>query len=312
MAFGGNPTVLGSGLPIATGGVGVVSGPASSTDNSIVRWNGTGGNLVQNSVNILSDNGDLLLPSTATLGLQIYNTADQVTNYERIEALWSSNVAIIRSVASGSGTTRDIALRSSTVGVTARGASGSTSGTIQFAGLSTGLASAIGYNFSGQSFTATSGATVGISFTPTYNQASGTAANTDLLVNRTPTAVGSGLQKLADLQSSAATKFSVLQGGLQGLAVVSTATAAGTTTLTALSAMVQIFTGATTQDVNLPAANVLGANVGAKFVISNQSSGIVTINRAGSDTINGATTFPLNQYEAATLISDGASIWAVT
>jgi len=48
--------------------------------------------------------------------------------------------------------------------------------------------------------TDTSGTVTGFNIAPTYNQASGTAANTDLLVNRTETAVGSGLQKLADFQ----------------------------------------------------------------------------------------------------------------
>lgn len=69
MAFGGNPTVLGSGLPIASGGVSVVSGPSSSTDNSIVRWDGTGGNLVQNSVLIVADTTGALSGFTTGVGI---------------------------------------------------------------------------------------------------------------------------------------------------------------------------------------------------------------------------------------------------
>jgi len=47
-----------------------------------------------------------------------------------------------------------------------------------------------------RSSTVTSGAVYCFSIKPTYNQASGTASNTDLLINRTETAVGSGTQRL--------------------------------------------------------------------------------------------------------------------
>jgi hypothetical protein len=46
------------------------------------------------------------------------------------------------------------------------------------------------------SYTNTAGFTSGISIRPTYNQASGTAANTDFQITRTETAVGSGVQNL--------------------------------------------------------------------------------------------------------------------
>lgn len=42
-----NPSVTGSG----------VIGPATSTDNAITRWDGTTGNLIQNSKSILQDGG---------------------------------------------------------------------------------------------------------------------------------------------------------------------------------------------------------------------------------------------------------------
>jgi len=50
----------------------------------------------------------------------------------------------------------------------------------------------------------TSGAIVATKIAPTYNQASGTAANTDLLISRTETALGSGAQKMISLQAGAA------------------------------------------------------------------------------------------------------------
>lgn len=72
-------------------------------------------------------------------------------------------------------------------------------------------AGANGYGISMSSvnaFTNTSGATYGVKIWPTYNQTSGTAANTDLLVNRIQTAVGSGAQLCADFQVGGVSKHS--------------------------------------------------------------------------------------------------------
>jgi fibronectin-binding autotransporter adhesin len=67
--------------------------------------------------------------------------------------------------------------------------------------------------------TATSGATVGVAITPTYNQAynpSGASVSTDLLVNRTETSLanpGPIYQNLLDLQVNGNSKFSVEDSG---------------------------------------------------------------------------------------------------
>lgn len=222
MAFGGNPTVLGSGLPIATGGVSVVSGPASSTDNAIVRWNGTGGNLIQNSVNILSDNGDLSLPSTATLGLQLYNTADQTTNYERLEMVWGSDIASIRTISSGSGVKRTLRLQATAASASPRFDMAALAATESGTRFTATTAAAI---------TSTSGANGVLAITPTYNQASGTAANTDVLVNRTETAVGSGTQNLLDLQVGGTSRFAVRNTGAVVMANQTSGPGAGAGTL---------------------------------------------------------------------------------
>lgn len=63
-------------------------------------------------------------------------------------------------------------------------------------------------------FSNTSGDSAAVKIMPTYNQASGTAANTDLLINRTETAVGSGVQRLLDAQVGGASKFSVSNLGM--------------------------------------------------------------------------------------------------
>jgi hypothetical protein len=66
--------------------------------------------------------------------------------------------------------------------------------------------------------------------------------------------------------------------------IATTATAAGTTTLTNISKQIQVFTGSTTQTIVLPAATTM--SVGQKFEIYNQSTGALTLqfNGGGSFT----------------------------
>jgi hypothetical protein len=86
----------------------------------------------------------------------------------------------------------------------------------------------------GLTSTATSGSTYGLRIAPIYNQASGTAANTDLLINRTETAVGSGAQYLIQAQVGGSDRFTVTNGGtvtLSGQAIVNNLVCTGTRTL---------------------------------------------------------------------------------
>jgi hypothetical protein len=62
-----------------------------------------------------------------------------------------------------------------------------------------------------------------------------------------------------------------------------TATAAGTTTLTNASNNQQLFTGTTTQTVVMPVASTM--TVGTRYLIENNSTGIVTIQSSGANTI---------------------------
>lgn len=70
------------------------------------------------------------------------------------------------------------------------------------------------FSFGNVTSTATSGSVINTAITPTYNQTSGTAANTDLLINRTETAVGSGAQYLADFQVGGVSQFNVTNAGV--------------------------------------------------------------------------------------------------
>lgn len=75
---------------------------------------------------------------------------------------------------------------------------------------------------------------------------------------------------------------SVVSANILSRGTTSTATAAGTTTLTVLSTQVQVFTGSTTQTVLLPTT---GVTVGHCYWIINQSSGAVTVQSSGGNTI---------------------------
>lgn len=82
---------------------------------------------------------------------------------------------------------------------------------------------AIGNNTHSQS----SGTNIAVSIIPTINT-SGTAANTDLLINRTQTATGSGAQNLIDAQVGGTSKFKVDNTGSVTTAVAIPATSGGT------------------------------------------------------------------------------------
>jgi hypothetical protein len=72
-----------------------------------------------------------------------------------------------------------------------------------------------------------------------------------------------------------------MNNALEGYAT--TATAAGTTTLTVASAYQQFFTGSTTQTVQMPVTSTLV--LGQSWLIVNNSSGVVTVQSSGSNTI---------------------------
>jgi hypothetical protein len=222
----GTASLLGSVPPVLpAGATALVGGPASSTDNAIARWDGTTGALLQNSSATLSDNGDLMVPSTATVGVQIYNTVDQATNYERVEMVNSPSNSFLRRVIAGSGTALPLRLSSSTASAGAastlildpannpRVSFGVYSGLTGITQVSTGTTGTF-FSLGNITSVATSGTVVNTAVTPTYNQASGTAANTDFLVNRTQTAVGSGTQLLIDAQVGGVSQFSVSNTGV--------------------------------------------------------------------------------------------------
>jgi hypothetical protein len=163
---------------------------------------GTGGNSSPIGFNInrtekmrLSTNGNLLLNTITDAGYKL-----DVNGTGR----FGSNV-ISSGFTSLSAPFRSVDNIGSLWGADAGGAGG--------IGFSTGLTKVSIALINGTADNRISGQTNMVSIVPIYNQTSGTASNTDLLINRTETSVGSGIQRLLDLQVGGASKFSVTNNG---------------------------------------------------------------------------------------------------
>lgn len=137
----------------------------------------------------------------------------------------------------------------------------------------------------------------------TGGPASGTGTKGTITVGNTNT---------SSLAFAAAGILSTFSGSLkisQGLAP-GFRTAASTVTVTNTDDFVGV-TGSGARTVNLPAANT--CQIGQQFIIQDVagSTGIITINRSGADTINGGTSIALGatNYARQILICDGVSAW---
>lgn len=88
-------------------------------------------------------------------------------------------------------------------------------------------------------------------------------------------------QDFTAAQVLTAAQMDTLSAAVDGYAT--TATAAGTTTLTFASMFQQFFTGSTTQTVVMPVAST--CYIGWKIRVVNNSSGVVTVQSSGANTI---------------------------
>jgi hypothetical protein len=85
------------------------------------------------------------------------------------------------------------------------------------------------------------------------------------------------------------------------------ATAAGTTTLTVSSTQLQYFTGTTTQTVVLPVTSTLA--LGQQFTIVNNSTGIVTVQSSGLNTIQAMVAGSMSIFEVILTSGTTAASW---
>lgn len=90
-----------------------------------------------------------------------------------------------------------------------------------------------------------------------------------------------------------------------------TATAAGTTTLTVASNPIQVFTGTTTQTVVLPVVTTL-PKTGFKFEIINNSTGVLTVNSSGANLVTTIAGGSRATFVAVLLTGTTAASWAFT
>lgn len=150
--------------------------------------------------------------STST-GIALYNTVDQITNYERGELYWNANELVLRTLNGGTGTQRAVRIAS-------RNSVGNqtsiylTRGSAPFFKLehdSTGTTGNI-YQFTGGS-AASSGTYNFLYFNPTIGQ-SGTASYGGLILNVAESTTGSGSKTLLGLQVNSVDKFSVANTGI--------------------------------------------------------------------------------------------------
>jgi hypothetical protein len=143
----------------------------------------------------------LTFPTTST-GIALYNTADQVTNYERVVMQWASNVFGIRSQFAGTGTARGLALSMTTGGGTSDFViNRSATSLFSFSGGGSSQTNAVGIT---QTLSGSSGNQNEVSISPAIQQ-SGTAGYTGLLIQPTETSLGSGAKNLIQAGTAATT-----------------------------------------------------------------------------------------------------------
>ena len=113
--------------------------------------------------------------------------------------------------------------------------------------------------------------------------AAGTGTSVGLNVGAGKTLAVAGTLTATGTQSFSAATLTAPIIDNPKLGYATTATAAGTTTLTVTSANQQFFTGTTTQTVVLPVTSTLALGMG--YLIANNSTGIVTVQSSGANTI---------------------------
>lgn len=242
------------------GGSGDVVWPASATDNAIARFDTTTGKLIQNSAATIAD-------TTWDITAGKYNT---------VTISWASTPSL------------------------------SVTGTTSVSGTNTGdQTTIVGITGTMAQFdTAVTDGNIVYQSQALWTPSSGTLTNctglpVSWITSSTTQALGVGSLEIGNasdttLGRASAWIISVEWEVLNGYA--STATAAGTTTLTVASARVQHFTGTTTQTVVLPTTSVV---VWQQYEIVNRSTGLVTVQSSGLNTI---VTLGLNQKATLTAL----------
>jgi hypothetical protein len=141
-------------------------------------------------------------------------------------------------------------------------------------------------------------------------------ATTDVMTNKTLTTPVVNGTITGTGQATAATVSTIMMRDSSGNSNIinmfegfrTTATAAGTTTLTIADTQIQEFTGVTTQTVKLPTTSI---PAGAQYIIVNSSTGAVTVQSSGANTINILAAGTTGVYTALVATPTTAANWSV-
>lgn len=265
--------------------------------DSIVGWSNTGDAALQTidlalfrqaAGNLIQRN------STSAQRFDVANTYTSASNNELFSVDWqtSANVGLIGMRTAATGTGR----------VTVFGAQGTNAGAFMFGmvaapiavpRVSIGVSDLSGVaNISSPGVTemvriadftstATSGTITPVTIRPTYNQSSGTAANTDLLINRTQTAVGSGVQNLIDAQVDGVSRFTV---DTTGSAARTGANGQVFTNIKSLTELTTIAASPTTDTTIQMPANAVVLAVSVRTTVTIPTAATYTVGDSGSAT----------------------------
>lgn len=249
----------------------------------------------------------LTLSQTAN-GISLYNTTDQVTNYERAILSWSSNQARLLVERGGTGTARALNLGTSAATFLISAGAGA-SGWYNF-GTGTATANANGTVFAG-TWAGSTGTNGIVQISPTINQTS-TAGYSALRINPTETGTGSGAKRLIEAQVGGSDRFVVDNGGTTTLTGFRPAIAAKSADYTATinDHTLLVSASAANRTITLPPAST-SANLMLIIKKTDATANTVTVDGNASETIDGVTTYVLGaQYKYVTIQCDGTG-WHV-
>ena len=298
-AYSQNAFLNNAGTQIGAIGTGGASTTAPYLGNIYITT-GSGANLALMTnatlaMQISSSNQELQIPSTNTSGFSLYNTTDQVTNYERFNLDWSSNVANIRTQNGGTGTLRALGISSSNfilagsaITLAGNGSIATNSGGgLSFNTTGGGTYSTTGVGWTGAS-TVSSGVANLFQLAPAYNQ-TGTAGGLGMQITETDTALGSGIYKFLDMNVAGGSWYSFAHGNASTTGNFNSSSATelavqflpsfagqtGTAGWTALKLNVQDGTGSGTkllQDWQLGGSSKANINANGNFSITGNAN----------------------------------------
>lgn len=200
-------------IQIVAQGGGNVVGPSSSTDNAIARFDLAGGKLLQNSAVIVSDAGNVKIPSTAPNGVLVYKTADEVTDVKRLNVgesfggsllIWSEGYGSQSPLSLDIAAYKDSSTSSSHIRINPSDDAVSPSVQLFHTNVSTERYEGVFHLYSahGSELRQTAGDNRFTLVEARYNQSASTANNIDLGVLRRGVNFGSGTQRLLSLLTS--------------------------------------------------------------------------------------------------------------